>query len=624
VIKAPELPCVTALVVYHNGGDLLADCVGALINAPGVDDLIVVDNASSDGSLTAMEVRLGAVDRLTVMRNDANIGYGAAMNLGLARVTHEFVLIVNPDCVVGAGLIRALLEEAYATPRAAILGGLVLSADGTLQNANRRHYPSPRRALRRALRWPARAPSKLTLEDFDRSEELLPSSSEEVDAVSGALMLVRMAAVHEVGGFDEGYFLHCEDLDLSVRFKRAGWSVRFVPAGFAVHAKGASGGVRPWRIRWHMHRGMARFYRKFEAASHPRSFSVLLLTAIWTRFVLGVLAHPLRVRLRPLQSYSSTVTSTREVLRRIECFERPVTLVIGATSAVARYLLDEPRDGRGWRLAVSRGEAPVRLGDGVVWMRSEDGANFPGWAREGLRQIVHLAPLWTLPAYLANLDDLAIERVVACSSTRVVHHDAATDGADGLSRRLVDAEEFIRAHCAARGIELVLLRPTLIYAPGRDRNIERISRVIRQIGFFPLAGLGSGLRQPVHAEDVADAVRAAMLLPAAAGQCYTVSGAEVLTFRAMVERVFRAAGRHPRFVSLPVGPYRLVLLSFGRILGRPVVEPGFAARMNDDHAFDHDDAARDLGFRPRAFLEHGAGDGKRVAARTGPQPIQSG
>jgi GT2 family glycosyltransferase/nucleoside-diphosphate-sugar epimerase len=595
---------VTALVVNHNGGDLLSDCVGALLAASGVSALIVVDNASRDGSLAAMEDRFGADPRLSVIRNETNLGYGTAANLGLARVGTEFVLVVNPDCVVGREMIGALVAEADATPRAAVCGGLVLACDGTLQNATRRRYPSPVRTLRRALRWPGHGGSKLAASDFDRCDDPLPAAAENIDAVSGALMLVRMTAVREVGGFDEEYFLHCEDLDWCVRFNRAGWSVRFVPAGFAVHAKGASGGVRPWRIRWHMHRGMTRFYRKFEAPARSAWFNALIVGAIWTRFVVGVMAHPLRVRMRPLRSYADTADAIRRTFATVERFEPPGTLVIGASSAVARYLLDHPAEASGGYLAVSRAEAPVHIGEGIVRMRSADGGNLPSWARAGVRQVVHLAPLWTLPAYLENLADVPIARVVACSSTSVVtRRDAAGGFTDDLARRLAEAEAAVREHCASRGIELVLLRPTLIYAPGEDRNVERIARLVRRLGFFPLAGEGRGLRQPVHAEDVADAVRASLRSPVAPGRCYTVSGAEVLTYREMVSRVFRAVGRRPRFLSIPLQPYRLLLLSLGWISGAAAIDPGAAARMDDDHAFDHEAAARDLGFSPRAFLE---------------------
>jgi nucleoside-diphosphate-sugar epimerase len=288
--------------------------------------------------------------------------------------------------------------------------------------------------------------------------------------------------------------------------------------------------------------------------------------------------------------------------RRIDHVEQPGTLVIGAASAVARYLLEQPAAAPGWWLAVSRSGPPVRLDDGVLRMRSEDGGNLPAWARGGIRHVVHLAPLWALLPYLESLEDVPLERVVACSSTRVItRRDAAGGYTDSDSRRIAEAEEALRAYCAARGIELVILRPTLIYAPGEDRNVERIARLVRRFGVFPVAGRGTGRRQPVHAEDVAHAAHAALRSPVAAGRCYTVSGAEVLTYREMVERVFRASGRRPRIVSIPVAPYRLALRLLW-VFGERGIDPGAADRMDQDLSLGHDDAARDLAFRPRPFM----------------------
>ena len=91
----------------------------------------------------------------------------------------------------------------------------------------------------------------------------------EVEAISGACMLVRRAALDDVGGLDEGYFLHCEDLDWCHRFRQAGWRVLFVPGVRVVHDKGVSSRARPVFVQWHLHRGMVRYYRKFLRDEYP-------------------------------------------------------------------------------------------------------------------------------------------------------------------------------------------------------------------------------------------------------------------------------------------------------------------------------------------------------------------
>jgi hypothetical protein len=115
-----------------------------------------------------------------------------------------------------------------------------------------------------------------------------------VEAILGAFMFVRLEALEEVGLLDEGYFLHCEDLDWCERFRRAGFDVLFVPEVTVVHDKGASSRGRPVRVLWHMHRGMVRYFRKFFRDQYPRPLLWLVVAGVWLRF--AVLAAAALVR----------------------------------------------------------------------------------------------------------------------------------------------------------------------------------------------------------------------------------------------------------------------------------------------------------------------------------------
>ncbi len=126
----------------------------------------------------------------------------------------------------------------------------------------------------------------------------LPRQAVAVEGISGAFMLVRREALEEVGPLDEGYFLHCEDLDWFYRFREADWEVLFVPEVAVTHVKGACSGTRPLLVLWHKHRGMVRFYRKFLSDAYPLPLLWLVFGAVWLRFVL--LAGPAALgRVRP-------------------------------------------------------------------------------------------------------------------------------------------------------------------------------------------------------------------------------------------------------------------------------------------------------------------------------------
>jgi nucleoside-diphosphate-sugar epimerase len=251
--------------------------------------------------------------------------------------------------------------------------------------------------------------------------------------------------------------------------------------------------------------------------------------------------------------------------------------------------------------AVSREQHPATAT--INWFRA-DLAQPDSLSRSaaGCRAMVHIAPLWMLAPQLPGLAAAGIARVVAFGSTSRYGKSASSDPHEqALVRRLVAAESALAEVCAALGITWTLLRPTLIYGSGRDRNVTSIARFARRFGVFAIAGEGCGLRQPVHADDLARAVIAVLHSPATANRGYNLSGGETLSYRQMVERTFSAVGRKPRVLSVPVGALRLALGLLRLAPGFHHVRPEMADRMNQDLAYDHGDAERDFHYSARPF-----------------------
>jgi uncharacterized protein YbjT (DUF2867 family) len=214
---------------------------------------------------------------------------------------------------------------------------------------------------------------------------------------------------------------------------------------------------------------------------------------------------------------------------------------------------------------------------------------------------ISLVPVVTLPRYFPMLAAYGASRVVALSSTSRDTKDTSSDPAErAWVQRLIQAEESLIAWAQANGVEWIILRPTLIYGLGRDRNISVVARFIRRFGFFPLLGNAVGLRQPVHARDVSKACYET-LISRTPNRAYTISGAEVLTYREMVARVFGALNKPVRFLVLPNALFRVVFLLLRFVPGLRFVSMAMVERMNRDLAFDHADAARDFGFSPSRF-----------------------
>ncbi len=224
-----------------------------------------------------------------------------------------------------------------------------------------------------------------------------------------------------------------------------------------------------------------------------------------------------------------------------------------------------------------------------------------------LSSAVHIAGIWLLPPHLEVLYDFGVRRLVCFSSTSVpIKQDSANTGEREQARRAFSAEVEIATRCKALGIEWTILRPTLVYGLGMDKNISRAARFIQRFKCYPVAVGACGLRQPVHADDLAAVALKALQTPKAVGQRYDVGGGEVLPYREMIGRIFDALGIRRRFVLLPF--LEQVASAAGMVFQRPEVTGEMVKRMRRDLLCDNGPAAADLGYAPREFLSDGAAD----------------
>jgi GT2 family glycosyltransferase len=223
---------VDVVVVSFNSARFLRRCVAPLVDVEGVH-VVVVDNASSDDSPAAvadLPVRL--------IGNPRNLGFAAGCNQGWRTGTAPYVLFLNPDAVLEEASLRRLVSAAESDPSIAVLGPRIEAPDGTIAWSQRR-FPRLRTTYARALFLYRLFPHSPWADEVVRDPPayLVPRFP---DWVSGACMLVRRSALDEVGGWDEAFFLYCEDIDLCRRMRDRGYVVSFEPSALAVHEGGAS------------------------------------------------------------------------------------------------------------------------------------------------------------------------------------------------------------------------------------------------------------------------------------------------------------------------------------------------------------------------------------------------
>jgi nucleoside-diphosphate-sugar epimerase len=272
------------------------------------------------------------------------------------------------------------------------------------------------------------------------------------------------------------------------------------------------------------------------------------------------------------------------------------SLVIGGTGLVGGYVVEH---------LLRRGQRPLAIS------RSQPGTSDADWIRGDLRRPneLDLPPFATLyctadasllATALPGLFNPSLRRVVAVSSTSVItKQDTEVAAEREIIGRLAEAEREIATACEQNNIGWTILRPTLIYAEGRDTNITPLSRLIRRFGFMPLVGGAPGLRQPVHAEDLAIGAISAAASAAAVNKFYSLPGAETLAYREMIGRIFDGLRLPRRTVSIPAWLWRA-----GFALAKPLFPDSNVAmgtRMTKDMTFDATPAIRDFGWNPRTF-----------------------
>lgn len=266
-----------AVVVSHESASTIDACLSRLRAATGVTQIRVVDNGSMDGTLDIVQRHAASDARVHFIGNPDNPGFSVACNQGAREGDAPWLVFVNPDCLLDADALQRLLTLAASLPGEAVVGADLADEAGVRDPAARRRDPEF------AAMLASRAARDLSLAPDD-SQAL-----QAVQAVSGALMLMPRSLFDRIGGFDEGYRLHAEDLDLCRRARDAGAAILVANHVRVVHVRGVSSRARPLFVEWHKHRGLWRYFSRFEAPRRGPVARMSVWCAIWARFPLAVL-----------------------------------------------------------------------------------------------------------------------------------------------------------------------------------------------------------------------------------------------------------------------------------------------------------------------------------------------
>jgi GT2 family glycosyltransferase len=229
---------VTIVIVNYESYPELRDCLASLTaDADAGHEIVVVDHVSREGAADALSREFPFV---RLLRVPANEGFAAGVNRGARGAQTPFLLLLNPDSIVDAGLVDRLSEWMHDRPDVGVVGPRLLNADGSVQGSARR-FPDVTTVLAGRSSWLTRVLPRNPLSRRNLpAVEAMPGHPMDVDWISGACMMIRRAAFEQVAGMDEGFFLYWEDADFCRRLKSAGWRTMYVPKAGAMHIGGRS------------------------------------------------------------------------------------------------------------------------------------------------------------------------------------------------------------------------------------------------------------------------------------------------------------------------------------------------------------------------------------------------
>jgi GT2 family glycosyltransferase/nucleoside-diphosphate-sugar epimerase len=636
---SPHHPLISVVIVNYNGGPFLLRSVGSALASTVPVDLCVVDNGSVDGSVQALRSTYGGDSRLRLIENGVNLGFARANNVALKRAGGDWLLLLNPDCVLQPDTLERMVAALMADPRAGMAGCVIRNPDGSEQAGCRRTIPTPWTGLLRALHLGRLLPSRRHLGQVDLLDNPLPDKPIYVEAISGAFMMVRRDALQQVGLLDEGYFLHCEDLDWCKAFQETGWQILFVPGVDVVHHKGACSTARPVLVLWHKHKGMVRFYRKFLSRRYAWPLNLLVVVGVWLRFLamapLEVIANGGR-RGSVAAEARSLPPPPAPRLPLLPALAGRSMLVTGGTGFIGTRLVAElVRQGARVRVLSRSPERASRL-----WPNEQVGI-FAGdlthpeslaGACEGIEILFHLASCNHMldedtdgdgrhyqvtelgtSRLLVEAQHAGVGVLVFVSSVKAMGEGgegcqdelsgSAPESAYGIAKR--HAEQRVLAVGGQGAMRVTVLRLPMVYGPGNKGNLPRMIQAIRSGRFPPLPRVPNR-RSMVHVDDTVQAMLLAAASPAAAGRVYIVTDNEAYS-TADIDRLIRLElGQGLPHWILPLGLLRAAArVGDGlALLGVHVSLRGDTLRKLLGSAwYSSERIRRELGYRPRYNLQ---------------------
>lgn len=589
------------IIVIKNSADSVFSVIESVLMQSSLYELLIVDNGDAPDVVSRLQ-QLGLSDpRLRIITGHGDVGFAKGCNIGARNCSAEILLFLKPDYLLSPDGLNAMASSLENEQNVMVSSGSIVYADGSHAYECRNQIITPKLVLKEFFQF-----SKQKHKSSEKSQKPFT-----VATVSNACFCVRASDYKKLGGLDEDFYEQAEDADFCLRAQQIEGRVICVPKVIITKIPCITKNKNSIINTWHITQNKMRYLKKFFAEHLP--FGALF--ALNSLLVFDAVLHCAFYIIKPSKNPPKTIAEKRFVSlamglvdsSRSEKLAKKIVLVTGANSAIGICVIRQLLASGAAVLAVTRGAEIPYQHPRLRWLSGDlADANFSlqGYCMDA---VIHAAPLPLLPPLVKLFADGEAKRIIAYGSTSVfsklMSHNAFERD---FAMKLQSAEEFLAKNCDALEISYTIFRPTIAYGLGLDAGISKIAETVRNFGIAVVYPPAFGRRQPVHADDLANAAILALENENTYAKTYNLSGGEILTYREMLAKIFAVYGKNLRIFSSTMLPF--ILDMSGKMKKNQHINGEIARRMNDDFVFFHDDAKKDFGYQPRAFLSSGIND----------------
>lgn len=609
---------ISIIMGTYNTGSVLSRALDAALIQKGVKEIIVVNNGNPPEVVEELKKLERNHKKIKLISGHGNVGFARGCNIGAKEATGEYILLLNPDCFLLTDSLIALIEEFKKYPEAWMVGCRLTQPDGSIHGGNKRNLLTLKIALSHAFHL-----YKIDSDKFP-CVNLLESKDEDtsyVPAISGAFMLMKTKRYIDIGGIDDEYFFHVEDLDFCRYIHELGGKILYVPKIKAIHYLSSSR-ITSYFIEKHKTKGFHRYFYKHYKEKMLLPIYTLMIIAIYCRLYIKIpffiinnylekakLNSLIKKEKRQLDflklEYSDKYKNINEFNKNLKNFE-PV-IVAGATGQVGLSILKRLLTNNIKTIGLFHNQIIDYRNDNLKWVQGDIASGYFSFSNEKPKTLIHTPAIWLLAPQLEKFAEMGIKRIICFSSTSIDGKAKSSNVYEKKSvQKFISSEKEVAQKCKELGIDFTIFRPTMIYGTGLDRNVSSIINFINKFGFFPVSYPANGLRQPVHNDDLAIAILKSINNENSYGETYVLSGKTELTYYDMVNKISSTLNKGNRATKIPFLPQIINLLTI--FSSNEEINGEIAKRMNQNLVFSYKEASKDFDYSPREFLDGGMAD----------------